>query len=265
VVLADTSAIYSLAWFTAPTVALTSTAPADVLRDGTTPLTFTFTRSGGDLSLPLTVPLITGGTATAGSHYQPAVPASITFAANVATAELNLTPLATADPGVPPALLTLALGTDFASAVDPTLNNIAVTLHARPYGLWRAARFTSVELSDPLVSGDNADPDHDAVTNLMEYGLGLEPKSADPVTSAPIVGAVDDHVTLTYTRPTSLADISYTVEWSGDLQTWSTGSGATELVSTTDNGNGTTTVVTRTTATLGSTPRQFLRLRITRL
>jgi hypothetical protein len=43
---------------------------------------------------------------------------------------------------------------------------------------WRSLSFTAVELTDPAVSGWEADPDGDGASNLMEYATGTAPKSA---------------------------------------------------------------------------------------
>jgi hypothetical protein len=161
--------------------------------------------------------------------------------------------------------ITLTVVTDYSLSAGPPAN-ATVTLQDKPYDSWRFARFTTTELADDTLCAENADPDADGLPNLMEYALNAEPKTTDNTTHSPTVAIAGDRLTITYTSPTSSAtDLTYTVEWSGDLQTWSTGATATETVSTTDNGNGTTTVVVRSVATLADTPRQFLRLRATRL
>src|SRR5467141_162148 len=42
--------------------------------------------------------------------------------------------------------------------------------------LWKTRYFTSVELANPAISGDAADPDEDGETNLQEYLSGTDPR-----------------------------------------------------------------------------------------
>lgn len=44
------------------------------------------------------------------------------------------------------------------------------------YARWKASNFDLAALSDPAISGDDADPDGDAWCNLMEYALGGNPR-----------------------------------------------------------------------------------------
>jgi len=99
---------------------------------------------------------------------------------------------------------------------------------------------------------------------LLEYALGADPKASDASTHTPAAGLDSSRLTLAYTKPTAITDLTYVVEWSCDLQTWNTGSSVTETLGSTDNGNGTTTVIVRGFTPLTTTPRQFLRLRVTR-
>ena len=44
-----------------------------------------------------------------------------------------------------------------------------------PYQEWRQLYFTSEELSNEAISGDNADPDGDGMSNVKEYQCGTRP------------------------------------------------------------------------------------------
>lgn len=134
-----------------------------------------------------------------------------------------------------------------------------------PYGTWQSAHFTSAELANSAVSGDNADPDGDGVVNLLEYALNLNPRSAG-VAGLPAVGTTtvggSRYLTLAYTRVIAATDITYVPQVSGDLIAWSS---AVTTVSVTNNADGVTqTVVVRdSTPTTGAGAR-FLRLMVTR-
>lgn len=250
---------YALAWRTSPTVTVAATTPVARELDAS-PAVFTITRTGSTTS-PLLVPLNWSGTAVSGTHYV-TPPADVLIPAGAPSATVSITPvsdnLAQGDRTV-----SLFVATDYSLSAGAT-PSAAITIQDKPYDSWRFSHFTPGELDDSNISGPSADPDTDGQSNLMEYALSAEPKIADSLNHAPVASITDDHITLTYTRPTLVADVTYSTEWSVDLQTWQTGAAVIETLSTTDNGDGTTTVTDRALAALTSAPRQFLRLRVTR-
>ena len=87
------------------------------------------------------------------------------------------------------------------------------------YDSWLLAHFTESELLDAAISGPNADPDKDGFGNLMEYALALEPKA--PSTSGlPEVSNSATYWLFTFTRPTDRTDVTYVVQYSTNLTTW---------------------------------------------
>ncbi len=93
-----------------------------------------------------------------------------------------------------------------------------VSLSAMTLPEWKASKFDSTEMANPLVSGDSADPDADGRVNLMEYALGLEPLLPD----ADGVGLVPEggEYFFEYPEVISLSDITYHLDFSTDLQQW---------------------------------------------
>ena len=145
---------------------------------------------------------------------------------------------------------------------------VADYLVTSPYQAWQLAHFTTAELGNAAISGDGADPDGDGVVNLLEYALNLDPRTAG-VGGLPTSGTVavngSQYLTLTYTQVIAATDLVYTPQVSGDLATWSAGSGNVVVVSTTNNADGATqTVVARDTTAMGSGAQRFMRLLVTR-
>lgn len=132
-----------------------------------------------------------------------------------------------------------------------------LTVNQVGFVAWQSTNFTSGELADTNVSGPAADPDHDGVTNLTEYALGTDPKTAT-TSGLPQITVSNGEWVVTYTRPADRSDLTYTVETSTNLSTWTTTGVTHERVST-----GTTeTWRGRLTITVGQ--NAFFRLKVDR-
>ncbi len=111
-------------------------------------------------------------------------------------------------------------------------SNAAILTVQSDFISWRALRFTGAEISDPTISGPGSDPDTDGLANLIEYALGLEPKAVSTSDLPELSTTATDWV-YTYTRPSDRSDVTYTVEVSTNLTTWTSAGVTHELVSTT--------------------------------
>lgn len=98
------------------------------------------------------------------------------------------------------------------------------------FASWQAIKFTAPELADPLVSGPNAVFGLDGLPNLVKYALGLEPKQ-NITTGLPEITVVGPDWVYTYTRSVSITDVTYAVEVSTNLTTWTTVGVTHEFVS----------------------------------
>lgn len=128
---------------------------------------------------------------------------------------------------------------------------------------WREQNFTPAQLSNWPLTGDMGQPAGDGIPNLLKYALGLNPNRPS-VSGLPLLGQASvggaSYLTLTFTDQSALTDITYTVQVSSDLLTWQSGPLYTLR---TDNG-ATNTAVFRDLTPIGSVPRRFIRLSITR-
>jgi hypothetical protein len=105
-------------------------------------------------------------------------------------------------------------------------------------------------------AANTADPDGDGIANLLEYALGGDPKANNASilpTVATTTSGSDTYLTLTFKRERS--DLTYTVQASSDLVTW------TDLATPTGT-LGQNQTVTDTTALTTTDSKRFLRLKV---
>jgi len=96
-----------------------------------------------------------------------------------------------------------------------TISGSPVVLSA--YETWKRNYFTNpADLADPAISGENGDPDHDGIPNLLEYGLGLLPGTTD-TSGLPTAEVQSGYLTLTYRHNKQATDLLYMVEACGDI------------------------------------------------
>lgn len=107
------------------------------------------------------------------------------------------------------------------------LNAMQITASApvSAYQGWRAGKFTPQELADSALEaalwGDDADPDGDGRSNLLEYATGTEPRIAGPGAMESGLEDDGDTLTLTYQRNLDATDVSFQVEKATNLADWS--------------------------------------------
>jgi hypothetical protein len=96
-------------------------------------------------------------------------------------------------------------------------NNSSVASASRQ--AWLDSNFSILQMADPSISGDTASPAGDGIPNLLKYALNLNPW-VDGHAGLPQPCTDGTNLILAFTEYES--DVTYTVEASTDLVTWST-------------------------------------------
>jgi hypothetical protein len=128
-------------------------------------------------------------------------------------------------------------------------------------GDWREAFFTPAELSNPAISGLLADADSDGVGNLVEYLLGTNPRDGSSVHLPDLElfeSEGETYARFIYQIRNSVGGFSLASEMSDALDGWTPAN--LQIVSTTDNGDGTSAVIAETTDPIDG--ETYFRLRV---
>ncbi len=102
-----------------------------------------------------------------------------------------------------------------------------------------------------------ADPDNDGLINLLEYALAGHPLARDAASRAPQIGWAENFVGLTF-HTIADPDLTYTVEYSENLQTWNA------IWTQTGSANQDELLTVTEPEPPSSSNRKFLRLRVTK-
>lgn len=169
-------------------------------------------QNGAQLYLNSNVPVSADATDPGGTVGQVDFYANATLIGSDATAPFSVT--WSAAPVGDYALTAAATDNLGATTVSAPVN---VSVVGQPFASWQAAHFTAAEIAGGLADAI-VDADFDGLLNLAEYALGADPRANTP----PLISALDatGHLTLTFTRPKALPNISYRGEVSGDLASW---------------------------------------------
>ena len=108
---------------------------------------------------------------------------------------------------------------------------------------------------NPLIAGMLRDPDFDGLQNLLEFALGLNPANGG-YAGMPVASTTGGLLTLTYQRYTG-CDVTYIVEASSNLTTWSS-TGISESMT-----SATGTLQTWTAVETSAAARRYMRVRVT--
>ena len=131
---------------------------------------------------------------------------------------------------------------------------------------WQSQWFTAAESA---ISGFNADPDGDGLSNGLEYAFARNPRVADSsdaiVSTVEMDGASGPFLTISFRRSLSLQSASFSPEVTATLGgAWLSGGGNTlQLGVSVNNGDGSETLKYRDTTPIGSATQRHIRLKVT--
>lgn len=178
-------------------------------------------------------------------------PGTITFSNSSA---VNSTATAS-EPGV---YLLRWIGND---TLVKTYDDVQLTF-TTTYSAWATAKF-GANASNPSIAGDNADPDKDGRTNLMEYALNSNPNAPDQSGIATDIETWNGqrYLRITVNKNSAATDVTIAAEVSPDLGSTSwVGGGSNVVVET----NSTTQYVARDNIPISSAARRYIRAKVTR-
>ena len=112
------------------------------------------------------------------------------------------------------------------------------------------------------------DLDNDGIMNLLEYALASDP-TVSSISDLPtgeiklidVGGNIAEYLTITFRRQLADTDLTYTVEFSENLESWDPNIAL--QVSSSNNGDGTATEVWRGPLPTSTESHWFTRLRVT--
>ncbi len=135
--------------------------------------------------------------------------------------------------------------------------SVAIATNQAPYSQW-AASFGIPE--DPL-----ADSDCNNIPNLHRYAFGITPMEPNQTDKLPRMATISTthgiYATITY-RNNPAAAVTYTVQESLDLKTWTAVTAPDCVVGSATNNDGTQNVTIRATMPVNTTPACFLRVSV---
>jgi len=92
-----------------------------------------------------------------------------------------------------------------------------LTIQGQSSSSWKSQHFTAGQISSGAAA-DNSDPDGDGLKNLAEFALGTDPLARN---TAPQPTYEANGLTLIFTRPKALPNVTYAAESTDSLTSWS--------------------------------------------
>ena len=173
--------------------------------------------SGTNGAVQVSYATVAGGTAVAGVNYT-GVSGTLNWTNGETAPKTFTVPLLNDNLAEPNPTVNLALSNPMNGAALSPQSTAVLTIIKSPTSVWKLAHF-GANANDAAIAGDTADPDHDGMANLLEYAFATNPNlaSTNPF-SASFSG---NQFQIHFPRNTSASDITYVLETSSSLMTWS--------------------------------------------
>ena len=91
----------------------------------------------------------------------------------------------------------------------------------KPYATWAASVFTLTQRVSDTITGYSTDLNGDGVNNLLAYSFGISPTTGAGA-PLPVVAFNGTNYTLTYQKNTTATDVTFAVQRSQNLASWTT-------------------------------------------
>lgn len=216
-------------------------------------MTFTLRNLGGGALVPGAAPAVTFSGAAAADFSLVTAPDASVPANGDTSFTVRFSPSRAGARPATVSIATNASGSPYVFAVE------GEGLHT--FDAWETAHFSAEERALGVLNAPATDADGDGLANLLEYGLGRDPRTADSA-PAPSAAVAAGRLALTFTRLRDATDLAYSVEASSDLVAWSAIWSSERVPYEGDAAQSEVTV--SDTALLSESARRFLRLRVTR-
>ena len=181
--------------------------------------TITVNRSGGtNGAAQVSYATVAGGTATNGVNFT-GVAGVLNWTNGEAGAKIFTVPILNDNQASSNRTVNVALSNPTNAASALGLQATAVlTVIEPPTSVWKLAHF-GTNANSAAIAGDAADADADSSANLLEYAFASDPNVAG--TNLFTGNLAGPQFQLHFPRNTSASDVTYLVQWSGDLSGWS--------------------------------------------
>ncbi len=158
------------------------------------------------------------------------------------------------------------------SGIEQQFSNVAVdqvievTEPESPYDAWLTGYFSEEERAEGTMTSQLSDPDADGLNNILEFGSGLDPRSAENLPPVEVLhGTAPGEAILKFRRRALPRGLSVMIEKSTDLQLWqSCRAEDIETISVEKTGDWGVEVVTARLLIdpIAPAPMRYLRLRV---
>jgi len=186
--------------------------------EGNTNAIITVNRTGGtNGAVQVSYATVSGGTASNGLDYT-SVSGALNWSNGDSVPKTFTVPILAGNLVESNETVNLALSNPTGGASLGAPATAVLTILESSYNLWKLAHF-GTNANNPAIAGDLADPDADGIANLMEYAFATDPNAANTNTfTGSLVG---QQFQLYFPRNTSASDITYVVQTSSTLLSWS--------------------------------------------